>query len=111
MIQFRIPLKNADALNFYASPETTAYEVSKSTKHDIANFLNSFAHDIIFNKITLTQDYDECIHDIAKFIVQYNPTDTHPTDTAEFFGKLADAIEYENSYGNCNMSNEVNDNG
>jgi len=106
MIQFRIPLENADALNFYASPETTAYEVSASTKRDIAKFLDCFVHDIILNKITLTQDYDECIHVIAKFITGYNPT-----DTAEFFGKLADAIEYENSYGNCNMSNEVNDNG
>ena len=106
MIRFRIPLRSSDALNFYASPETTAYEVSASTKHDIAKFLDSFVHNIIFNKITLTQDYDECIHDIAKIIVKYNPT-----DTAEFFGKLADAIEYENSYGNCNMSNEVNDNG
>lgn len=106
MIRFRIALKNADALNFYASPETTAYEVSASTKYDIAKFLDCFVHDIILNKITLTQDYDECIHDIAKFIVKYNPT-----DTAKFFGKLADAIEYENSYGNCNMSNEVNNYG
>ena len=110
MIRFRIALKNSDALNFYASPETTAYEVSRSTKYDIAKFLDCFVHDIILNKITLTQDYDECIHDIAKNIVKYNPTDIVPTDIAKFFGKLADAIEYENSYGNCNMSNEVNDN-
>lgn len=103
MIRFRIPLKNSDALNFYASPETTAYEVAISSKHDIAKFLDSFVHDI---KMTLTQDYDEYIHDIAKIIARHNPT-----DTAEFFGKLADAIEYENGYGNCNMSNEVNDNG
>lgn len=103
MIRFRIPLKNSDALNFYASPETTAYEVSISSKHDIAKFLDCFVHDI---RITLTQDYDEYIHDIAKIIARHNPT-----VTAEFFGKLADAIEYENSYGNCNISNEVNDNG
>lgn len=113
MIRFRIPLKSSDASNalvFYASPEITAYEVSRSTRRDIAKFLDCFVHDIILNKITLTQDYDECIHDIAKFIVEYNPINTNPTDTAKFFGKLADAIEYENSYGNCNMLNEVNNN-
>jgi len=103
MIRFRIPLKYSDVLNFYASPETTAYEVSISAKHDIAKFLDSFVHDI---KIALTQDYNEYIHDIAKIIARHNPT-----DTAEFFGKLADAIEYENSYGNCNILNEVNNNG
>lgn len=104
MIRFRIALKYSDALNFYASPETTAYEVSISSKHDIAKFLDSFVHDI---KMTLTpQDYDEYIHDIAKIIARHNPT-----DTAEFFGKLADAIEYEYGYGNCNILNEVNNNG
>ena len=103
MIRFRIPLKCSDALNFYASPETTAYEVAISSKHDIAKFLDSFVYDI---KMTLTQDYDEYIHDIAKIIARHNPT-----GTAEFFGKLADAIEYENYYGNCNISNEVNNNG
>lgn len=103
MIRFRIPLQSSDALNFYASPETTAYAVAISDKKEIADFLDTFVHDI---KITLTQNYDEYIHDIAKNIARHNPT-----NTAEFFGKLADAIEYENYYGNCNISNEVNDNG
>lgn len=106
MIRFRIPLKGSDVLNFYASPETTAYAVAISDKKDIAEFLDILIHDI---KITLTQDYDEYIHDIAKIIVKHNP---NLADTAEFFGKLADAIEYENYYyGNCNISNEVNNNG
>lgn len=103
MIRFRIPLKSSDALNFYASPATTAYAVAISDKKEIADFLDTFTHDI---KITLTQDYDEYIHDIAKIIARNNSA-----DTAEFFGKLVDAIKYENYYVNCNILNEVNNNG
>lgn len=103
MIRFRIPLKSSDALNFYASPETTAYAVAISDKKEIAEFLDTFIYDI---KKTLTQDYDEYIHDIAKIITRHN----HSTDTAEFFGKLADAIEYENHYVNYNILKEADTN-
>lgn len=99
MIRFRIPLENSDTLNFCTSPETTAYAVAISDKKEIAEFLDTFPHKI---RITLTQDYDEYIHDIAKIIARNNST-----DTVEFFEKLIDAIKYENYYVNYNILKEA----